>query len=458
MTMNMKYLAICMVLLVVSIAGCGGGKSISPDFDEPSLSADDSLDVTQLAEKRPATLADLVSYSASQQYSSLDSIYNRPPEDMTENYYIQLSEGNELVNLADRVTAYTQHGNVLAAGFQTGVVNIYGGTGCAAVQTDSSPVNDVSWFPQSNVLAATSGDNSVVEVFKIKECARVRGVSLNSTVDMFTVSPKGSWLAVVDEARRLFVGSPEGKMTQIYRFLHKPLSLSFSDGEGILMAVDVTGQLNMWSPLKLSRIFEFKIKGGPFSSVVADGPNLNITTEKGEKFRWDVSRKARSSYHEKTSGFSVKNGVLSYLSPRKRLSRKVFFKPVELQVERSGSARLLRVKDVDGEYRLYSETTGMPLKINPDLADWKKVDFENDYAFSIGGQNFALAEPVAQREFQRLYCRYIPSKGYYLWWKKVARPDDYFKSRGMLPRREGISVRVPLNWTSIEDGRVDIRD
>lgn len=455
--MNIKYVTLILAFMVFTVSGCGG-KSVSPEYDEPSMISDESIDVTQLAGKRPATLAELVSYQASRQYSPLDSIYNRPPEGMTENYYVQLSEGNELVNLSERVTAYVQEGDVLASGFRNGIINIYGGAGCGAVQTESGPVNEISWFPGSNILAASSGDNSMVEVFNISQCARIRGISVNSTVDIFTVSPKGSWVALVDEARRLFVGPPEGKMVQIHRFLHKPLSLSFSDGEGILMAVDVTGQLNMWSPLKLTRIFEFKIKGGPFSSVDVDGPYLNIVTEKGERFRWDVGRKVRSSYHEDSSGFRLRNGVLSYLSPRTRLTRKVFFKPVELQVDRSASARIIRVRDVDGEVRFYSEETGTPLKAEPDLADWKRVTLERDYDFSFRGRDFSLAEPVAQREFQRLYCRYIPSKGYFLWWKKVARPDDYFKSRGMLPRRNGISLQAPLKWTPIDNGQVDIRD
>ncbi|WP_432734431.1 WD40 repeat domain-containing protein [Maridesulfovibrio sp. FT414] len=456
--MNIKYICYILLLVLTSAAGCGGGKAVSPEYDEPSLSADESLDVAQLAGRRPATLAELVRFSASQQYSPLESIYNRPPEGMNENYFVQLVESNEVVNLADRVATYLQKDNILAIGLDSGLIKLYGGSGCGALQTAAKPVRDISWFSRSNILAATSGDSSEVEVFKVNECVRVRVADVNSTVDMFAVSPKGTWLAVVDEARRLFVGPSEGRMRQIYRFLHKPLSLSFSDEEGILMAVDVSGQLNMWSPLKLSRIYEFKIEGGPFKSVESEGPFLNIVTEKGDRFRWDVGQRARSSYHEKSSGFDLRNGVLSYTSPRKRLSRKVFFRPAELAVERSAAKKIFRIRDIDGEQRFYSEITGEALKSAPESTDWKKVRLDGNYKFSERGHEYVLAEPIAQREFQRLYCRYIPSKGYFLWWVKVARPDDYFNSRGMVPRRDGISATSPVKWFPLEDKGLDIRD
>ncbi|WP_320171802.1 WD40 repeat domain-containing protein [Maridesulfovibrio sp.] len=456
--MRINYPVLLFFLLLCTAAGCGSGKNVSTDYPEPSVSEAGRLDVSQLVGKRPVTLAELVDYSASQQYSSPETIYNRPPEDMTHDYYVLLSRTNEVVNLADRVISYVQHGNVLAVGFQSGIINIYGGPGCGAVQTETSPVTGISWFPDSRVLAATSGEGKYVEVFRVDECARVRMANVNSTVDLFAISPKGSWLAIVDEARRLFVGPAEGRLRQVYRFLHKPLSLSFSGGEGILMAVDETGQLNMWSPLKLSRIFEYKIKGGPFREVRADGPYLNIITEKGDRFLWDVSSKARSAYQVGDDRFSLKNGVLSYTSPRKRFSRKVVFSPVRISVERSGSGGVFRIKDVDGNFRFYSEKSGDLIKDAPDLADWKKVRVDSNYRFTDGGREFVLADPIAQREFQRLYCRYIPSKGYVLWWEKVARPDDYFKSRGMIPRREGISARAPLKWIPLASGESDIRD
>lgn len=309
---------------MIYVTGCVGSKSGSPALDEPTLSSTGSLDISQLVGKRPATLAELVGYAASQQYSSLDSIYNRPPEGMTGNYYVQLSESHEVVHLADKVTSFVQKDNVLAAGFTDGVIKIYGSPGCGAVQAASEPVRAISWFPRSDILAASSGDSKGVEVFKVDDCTRVRFADVNSTVEMFSLSPKGSWLALVDEARRLWVGPAQGKLRRIYRFMHKPLSLSFSDEEGILMAVDVSGQLNMWSPLKLTRIFEHKIKGGPFESVTAEGPFFNIITESGDRFRFEVGQRARSAFHEASDGFFLKNGVLTYISPRKRLSRKVF--------------------------------------------------------------------------------------------------------------------------------------
>ncbi|MBI9112667.1 WD40 repeat domain-containing protein [Maridesulfovibrio ferrireducens] len=439
-------------------SGCFGSGRPSSAIDEPSLISDDSLDVAHLVGNRPASLAELVQYSASQQYSSLDSIYNRPPEGMTGNYFVQLSEGNEVVLLSENVTFLVQKENVLAEGFKNGLIRIYGGPGCPSVQTSSEPVNEISWFPGSAVLAATSGNNSFVEVFKVDSCSRVLVADVNSTVDKFAISPKGSWLAIVDKARRLWVGPASGPFNQIYRFMREPLMLSFSDEEGILMAVDVIGELNMWSPLKGVQIFSNKIKGGPFSSVKADGPYLDMITEAGDRFRWDVGQRTRSAYNESENSFYLKNGVVSYRSPRKRLSRKVFFRPVSIEVSRSPSAKAFRVNDIDGEIRYYSSVTGEPLEGIQDLADWKKVSVGRNFSFSERGRSFVLAEPIAQREFQRLYCRFIPSKGYFLWWDKVARPDDYFRSRGMVPRREGISEQSPLKWEPLEVGKIDIRD
>ncbi|WP_031482606.1 WD40 repeat domain-containing protein [Maridesulfovibrio frigidus] len=454
-----KVFYLCLLVVFAGLfSSCSGTGNGSLDTGEPLLIADDNLDVTQLAGKRPVTLTELVQYSAEQQYSSLDSIYNRPPDDMTRSYYVQLSESNEIVHLDEHVTNLVQKGDVLASGHQNGLIRIYGGSGCSAVQTASDPVTGISWFPKSSILAATSGNNAFVEVFRVDTCSRVVAADVNSTIEKFSISPKGSWLAMIDNARRLWVGPPSGPFNQIFRFMHEPLMLSFSDEEGLLMAVDVTGDLNMWSPLKRTKIFNNKIQGGPFEFVKADGPYLDMTTESGDRFRWDVGQRRRSAYHENINNFYLKNGVVSYRSPRKRLSRKVFFNPVSIEVFRSASAKAYRVNDIDGEMRYYSSVTGEPLEGVQDLADWKKVTIGRDFTFSERGRPFVLAEPIAQREFQRLYCRFIPSKGYFLWWDKVTRPDDYFKSRGMLPRRLGLSGQSPLKWEPLEVGKIDIRD
>lgn len=454
--MNKKSIISALAALVLLVSGCA--KQPSPATDEPALVTGGSIDVSKLVGKAPLSLAGFVEYSASQQYSPLDSIYNRPPDDMAGNYVVQLSKSNEIVNLAEDVTAFAQEDNVLAAGFKNGVVRMYGGQGCAAAQAASGPVKSVSWFPDSPFLAVSSAGNKFVEVFDVKNCARVRVHDVNSTVDVFAVSPKGSWLALADEARRLWVGPANGRLRKIDRFTYQPLSLTFSNEEGILMGVDTTGKMVMWSPLKLTRIFDQKIKGGPFKSVKAYGPHLNIVTEKGDRFQWDVSKRVKAPFYEQENGFMLKNGVLFYRSPRKIFSKKVQFKPVSFSVDRSPSGKTYRVKDVDGSYRYYSSLNGDLLKDEPDFADWKSVKLGRDYSFSERGREFSLAIPIAQREFQRLYCRYIPSKGYYLWWKKVARPDDYFKSRGMLPRRAGIAAEAPLEWEPLESKRSDIRD
>ncbi len=455
-TMNTKSTILALAALVFLLFGCA--KQPSPQTDEPGFVTDESLDVSRLVGQAPLSLAGFVEYCASQQYSPLDSIYNRPPDDMAGNYFVRLSKNKEVVNLAEKVTTFVQEGNVLAAGFNSGVVRLFGGHGCAAVQAVSKPVNSVSWFPGSDFLAASSGENKVVEVFNINECSRVRIHDVNSTVDLFALSPRGSWLALVDKARRLWVGPAAGKLRKIDRFTYQPLSLTFSDEEGILMGVDTTGKMVMWSPLKLTRIYDQKIKGGPFKSVQAHGPRLNIVTEKGERFQWDVSQRVRSPFYEQEDGFFLRNGVLSYRSPRKVFSKKVSFTPASFAVDRSPSGKVYRIRDVDGTFRYYSSLSGEQLKETADFADWKKVRLGRDYTFSERGREFFLAVPIAQREFQRLYCRYIPSKGYYLWWKKVSRPDDYFKSRGMLPRRKGIAADSPIEWESLERGKTDIRD
>lgn len=129
-----------------------------------------------------------------------------------------------------------------------------------------------------------------------------------------------------------------------------------------------------------------------------------------------------------------------------------------LTVQCSSSADVIRVNDIDGEFRYYSAATGSLLSESQKLSDWKEVRLDRDFGFSYRGHDFVLAEPIAQREFQRLYCRFIPRKGYFLWWQKVARPDDFFKSRGMIPLRAGISATASISWKPLESGSVDIRD
>lgn len=452
---NRFLLFLIIALSSIIVSGCGGKSGVVND--EPTLIQSDDLDVAQLVGKRPATLAELVESVASSQYSSLESIYNRPPEGM-DDYFIRLDEENETLFLAENVSAFTRDGSSLAVGLESGTVRLFGSQGCAAVQTQQAPVKNISWFDGSSILAATSGDSNGVEVFDLSKCARVNVADVNGTVSTFSLSPKGTWLAVVDSVRRLWVGPAVGKLKQIARFRFFPLVVHFSDKEGILIVVDNVGWVTMWSPLKGKEIQRFQIEGGPFKKGSANGAILNLVPLKGHPFSINMVTQGRESFRVKDNSFYLKNGVLTYSSPRKRLSRRVFFRKPTYSVERSPSKEVFRVNDVDGSVRYYFVKNGNPVGHKVTASDWKDVKIGRDTIFSYRGKNFCLAEVIAQREFQRLYCRYIVGKGYYLWWAKVARPDDFFKSRGQLPVRKGISVDSPVDWKSLNPGELDVRD
>lgn len=443
------------VFAALPLSGCGGKSGTV--HDEPMMTEADDLDVAQLVGRRPATLAELVEYAAGTQYSPLESIYNRPPEGM-EDFFIRLDEENETLFLAENVSTFTRDGSSLAAGFKDGTVRLFGSPGCAAVQAAQVPVRQVSWFEDSDIMALTSGEEEALEVFDLNSCARVRVVDVNATISSFAVSPKGTWLAVVDSVRRLWVGPATGKMEQVARFRFEPLVVHFSDQEGILIVADNVGWVTMWSPLKGEEIHRFQIEGGPFKKGSANGAVLNLVPEKGSPFSWDIVRKKKGAPRVEDTSFYIKNGVLTYDSPRTRLARRVFFRKPTYSVQRSPSRNVFRVRDIDGKYRYYSVATGAPLDSEVRSSDWKEVKIGRDTVFSHRGREYKLAEVIAQREFQRLYCRYIAGKGYYLWWTKVSRPDDFFRSRGMLPARIGLSVDSPVDWKPLDPGEIDVRD
>lgn len=454
--MKIKYLlllAASAVLLIVS--GCGSKNTVVND--EPVVTQRDDLDVSQLVGKRPATLSELVNYAAHTQYSSLDSIYNRPPEGM-DDFFIKLDEENETLFLAENVNTYVRDHTSLATGLNNGAIRIFGAPQCSAVQTAQAPVNKISWFDGSSYLASVLGDNTSIEVFNLAKCARVNNVSVNGTVSTFAISPRGTWLAAVDSVRRLWVGQSTGKLREIARFRFQPIYVGFSDKEGILFIVDDSGWITLWSPLKGEEIHRFKMDGGPFKKVEAIGAAFNFYPVKGGNFSFDMLSQQKGSPIAKDDSFYLKNGVLSYHSPRKKLSKRVFFRAPAYSVQVSPSRNVFQVSDIDGSQRYYSVKTGQPVGYTVAANDWKDVELGRDTDFDYNGRRFCLAEVIAQREFQRLYCRYIAGKGYYLWWGKVTRPDDFFKSRGMLPVRNGISVDSPVDWRPLDAGRLDIRD
>jgi hypothetical protein len=265
------------------------------------------------------------------------------------------------------------------------------------------------------------------------------------------LSSAGTWLALCDEGRRLWIGPLLGPLAQAASMRYTVLALAFTPQEGLLMAVDSEGWLTFFAPLQGRLADQVVIPGGPFAAASFEGRYVQLTTKAGKHVTYDAARREAMRPRTPDSPFLLHDGVLSYRTTRQRWTKVVMFGQPRLAASVSAGLGLARVEDVDGATRFYSLANGAPAPAPSPAAaaDWKTADIDPDGRFNYENQWFALADPVYSAKGLTLLCRHLPGEGFYLWWRESYRFAQFQARPDALPARNSLLLDSPVEWTPV---------
>jgi hypothetical protein len=363
---------------------------------------------------------------------------------------VQLAPEQAVLHLARNVAAYAADENGLAVALDNGDVRVYGEWPCPGVALPAEEgAGLVAWEPESPYLLLTGRDRERLHVFDLRRCGQVAEHALPSKAAQAAVSPRGTWMSVVDEVHDLYVSRTGQPPQKISRLRYVTLDLAFTPKEGLLMAVDQGGWVTLWSTHEGELLDSFRIPGGPFARAAFDGPRLHLTGADGKAHSVDLTRRQTVAPMEEHDPFLLTDGVLYYRTWQQYLIKKMHLGRPGLAVWHSPSTGLLKVRDVDGRTRHYAASDGFTTPAPPqgaDPEDWRRVDVGDGMGFVVDGRDYVLADPVYRREHMRLWCRHVPGQGFFLWWERTVRPGEYDPNHGELPMRESLLADVPVRW------------
>lgn len=391
------------------------------------------------AQSGPVTVQDILAQRLTRQHTPVRSVFS-PPEDIRHpRHAILLSRQHPDVALLRGVTCAIAKEDGVAAGFENGTVTILGAEDCrTAALPGRGPVDRISWQPGYPALAATQAGSRMVHVLAVERCAWVGEHRVRGDIERIAISPRGAWLAVVDAAHKLWLGSSVGVLDHVGTLRFKVLAFAFTPGESVLMAADSAGWVTLWTTSPMAFGGRFLVPGGPFTAARFDGRVLTLTPKDGRPVGFDVATRAPAPPQPDDSPFTLAGGVLTYTVPDKRWVKRVAFSPPPLTAAIAPQAERLRLADMDGETRVYSLRTGRETTA-PDDAAWESAAITVTGEILQGKERYRVADPIMQSSGKLLLCRYIAGIGFYLWWVESPSVEGVPEAPpGALPLRTSI--------------------
>lgn len=366
---------------------------------------------------------------------------------------LQLTRGHPRVHLADDVLAATGDGAAAAASRTDGSLLLFGvQTPCSPAMPSGHPAFALGLSRAGGTLAAWAPGRAEVVFFDLF-APGCPGSSLHAELQgqvSLTLSPSGAFVAAHDSSGALWAGprQPQGAEASLRRMgalSGKPAALGFSQGEGVLIAVDAQGRGSVWNPRSGKVLRGFSVPGGPFVRGEIALDEARLWTAEGTLVRWDMLRNiaagtagdddfdADSDIHfdinsdvdsavdssaadeahatadpqgkggggqtarlvegwlelRGTSLFYVGKGRQWRATPLYELPQE----QAGLSLSRSASAQCLRLSDVDGQVRYYSSRTGAPaLQCFAD--DWVAVPISADGTVRVSGLAVRVFTPL----------------------------------------------------------------
>ena len=176
-------------------------------------------------------------------------------------------------------------------------------------------------------------------------------------------------------------------------------------------------------------------------------------TRDGGETGWKILKRGPEATEQPKNRLFVENGQLYFSTGLTRWLKKRRMRAPEMLVSWSGEAGALRVRDMDGQTRYYSWPQGEYLgQEEIQGTDWQWIPMTPEGRWEAGGKLFRLADPVFQKGHQRLICRYIPDKGFFLWWRQMPFKLNSDPRPMHLPMRADMKDSTPPVWLDLNKG------
>ncbi len=393
-------------------------------------------------------------------YVKPEDLYS-PPAEGTEGFtYDQVTPQEAVPVLAGNVAAMTGEIEGLAVAGKDGAIHVWSNFPCRQMNMPGgrTPMA-LAWGRGSPVLAAVEPGGGAVQLFDLRSCAPPRPAALpaGARIRQAAMSDMGNWLAFVAEDGGLWAGPPPGPFTRVEGLDQAPLMIGFTPMQGVLAAADAKGQVVAFALMNRKVLRRIDVPGGPFVQGWVAGQSVTLATASGQATSVSLLTQAEAQPvlppdQGETGRIFVRDGKVFYTTGLTRWLKTTRMRRPEFILSHSPSLGLLRLRDLDGETRYYSATSGDPApEPSREGQDWV-LQYAKDGLYAVQDHEFRAFDPVCQSGYQRLYCRFIPGKGYFLWWQGQAVSRDWNPRPMHLPVRGSLRADQEPAWIDLHGG------
>ncbi|SKA94351.1 hypothetical protein SAMN02745704_02566 [Paucidesulfovibrio gracilis DSM 16080] len=377
--------------------------------------------------------------------------------------YHLFSHGPATLDLAPQVSDFQGSRSALALGTRDGQIRVYGAFSCARTDLPvPGAVRNMAWRPDSPYLAVQGQARDVVYVYDVRRCERTEELAVPAPVQTMAVSSGGRFLALADDAGRIWFGSPSQEPKPLADLGGTVLALGFGPEGGMLFSVSPQGRITLINAREsnpAARIMDrFQARGGPFAQARFQGRYLVLTTAAGRRFAWDLQTRTQVPFSRKMAQFFLDDGVLRYTTWGNVPHLAEYAGYPEFDVRHCPKRHLIRVRDLDGMVRLYDSRTGLLNRtLVPDAGDaaepcasgWQRVSVNAKGNFCLEDNCYMLTDRAFQWDHDMLLCRSVPGVGRFLWWMRAEQPDQFSPLPDHLPERRTILSDEAVEWAPV---------
>ncbi len=405
--------------------------------------------LAQEATQRPAeNLPQLLERANALKTFDLNTLYSPPAEKEFGTSLRLLGHGTAVLELVQGVNTFAAAEDGLAVGLTNGDLRVYGTLACAGMDDplDSQAVL-LGYGARARYLAAVSQSREGVSLYDLENCELSRRFELPGVVSM-AMSRSGAWLALAAQNGDVLVGPPNSSPKPIPLKLDSMLGVGFGPNQGVLYAVSRSGEVALWDLMHDQELGRFTVEGGPFSKALFSGQFMVLTTTNNKRFSVDLTKREIIPFSRQLAQFYLQDKTLRYRTWKPVLrTRKVMGEP-ELGVMHSTFLDLIRVRDLDGADRCYDTLMGKPMSCRA-ANDWETIPLTPFGGFFLGKTGYRLADVVFFWDHDVLLSRFVPDRGWFLWWVKATRLREYNPLPGHLPERISIRADEAVTWTPV---------
>lgn len=393
-------------------------------------------------------------------YVKPEDLY-RPPPEISETFtYDQVTPQEAVPVLAGNVAAMTGEIEGLAVAGKDGAIHVWSGFSCRQMNMPGgrSPLA-LAWGRGSPVLAAVESGGGAMQLFDLRSCGPPRPASLPSGVRIrqAAMSDAGHWLAFVGEDGSLWAGPPQGPYTRVEGLDQAPVMIGFTPMQGVLAAADARGQVVAFALMNRKVLRRMDLPGGPFVQGFVSGQTVTLTTASGQAASVSLLTSGETQpllppAQGETGRIFVRDGKVYYTTGLTRWLKTTRMRRPEVILSHSPSLGLLRLRDLDGETRYYSAASGDPAPApSREGEDWT-LQYAKDGKYAVKDLEFRAYDPVCQSGYLRLNCRFIPGKGYFLWWQGQSASREWNPRPMHLPVRASLRADQEPEWIDLYGG------